>query len=39
MNNSNLEQPFKGEQDPQIYSEIRNFLQALNSGGGATWKL
>ena len=34
MNNSNQEQPFKGEQDPQIFSEIRNFLQALNSGGG-----
>lgn len=28
------ERPFKGEQDPQIFSEVRTFLQALNTGDG-----
>jgi acetyl esterase/lipase len=28
------ERVFKGEQDPQIFSEIRSFLKALNSGDG-----
>lgn len=34
MVNTLQERPFKGEQDPQIFSEIRNFLKALNSGDG-----
>jgi acetyl esterase/lipase len=28
------QRPFKGEQDPQIFKEVRTFLQALNSGNG-----
>ena len=28
------ERPFKGEQDPQIFTEVRTFLKALNSGDG-----
>jgi len=35
MANTIEERPFKGEQDPQIFSEIRNFLKALNSSDGA----
>ncbi|RIV23942.1 alpha/beta hydrolase [Fibrisoma montanum] len=34
MSSTGQERPFKGEQDPQIFSEIRTFLQALNSGDG-----
>ncbi|GAB3798142.1 alpha/beta hydrolase [Spirosoma humi] len=34
MSSTAQERPFKGEQDPQIFSEVRTFLQALNSGGG-----
>jgi acetyl esterase/lipase len=26
--------PFKGEQDPQIFTQVRNFLAALNAGDG-----
>jgi acetyl esterase/lipase len=28
------QRPFKGENDPQIFTEVRSFLQALNSGNG-----
>ncbi|WP_264551161.1 alpha/beta hydrolase [Flavobacterium sp. N2038] len=28
------ERPFKGQNDPQIFTEVRNFLNALNSGDG-----
>ena len=28
------QRPYKGENDPQIFAEVRSFLQALNSGGG-----
>ena len=31
---SYAQRPFKGEQDPQIFKEVRAFLQALNSGTG-----
>ncbi|GAB4036025.1 alpha/beta hydrolase [Spirosoma jeollabukense] len=34
MSSTAQERPFKGEQDPQIFSEVRTFLQALNSGDG-----
>ena len=34
MNQGIQERPFKAEQDPQIFSEIRAFLQALNAGDG-----
>ena len=34
MSSTTQERPFKGEQDPQIFSEVRTFLQALNSGDG-----
>lgn len=26
--------PFKGENDPEIFTEVQNFLKALNGGGG-----
>lgn len=35
MNNTHQERPFKGENDPLVFSEIKAFLKALNSGGGA----
>ncbi|HET7002187.1 MAG TPA: alpha/beta hydrolase [Puia sp.] len=28
------QRPYKGENDPQIFTEVRSFLQALNSGNG-----
>ncbi|WP_316779182.1 alpha/beta hydrolase [Pedobacter antarcticus] len=28
------ERKFKGEQDPQIFTEVRTFLKGLNAGGG-----
>ncbi|SKB80981.1 Acetyl esterase/lipase [Parapedobacter luteus] len=28
------ERPYKGEQDPQIFTEVRSFLNELNSGDG-----
>lgn len=31
---SYAQRPFKGEQDPQIFKEVRAFLQVLNSGTG-----
>ncbi|UFH57764.1 alpha/beta hydrolase [Spirosoma sp. KNUC1025] len=34
MSSTAQERPFKGEQDPQIFSEVRTFLQALNAGDG-----
>ncbi|GAB3041659.1 alpha/beta hydrolase [Spirosoma pulveris] len=34
MSSTTQERPFKGEQDPQIFSEVRDFLQALNAGDG-----
>lgn len=34
MSHTTQERPFKAEQDPQIFSEVRTFLQALNSGDG-----
>ena len=34
MADKTQERAFKGEQDPQIFSEIRSFLKALNSGDG-----
>ncbi|QKZ15866.1 alpha/beta hydrolase [Spirosoma sp. KUDC1026] len=34
MSTSAQERPFKGEQDPQIFLEVRTFLQALNAGDG-----
>ncbi|MGA0555384.1 alpha/beta hydrolase [Larkinella sp. VNQ87] len=34
MSSTAQERPYKVEHDPQIYSEIRTFLQALNSGDG-----
>jgi acetyl esterase/lipase len=34
MSQSTEERPFKGEQDPQIFFEVRSFLQVLNSGDG-----
>ncbi|GAB3772068.1 alpha/beta hydrolase [Spirosoma horti] len=34
MSSTAQERPFKGEQDPQIFAEVRTFLQALNSGDG-----
>ncbi|SOD96942.1 alpha/beta hydrolase [Spirosoma fluviale] len=34
MSSTAQERPFKGEQDPQIFSEVRTFLQGLNSGDG-----
>ncbi|WET49764.1 alpha/beta hydrolase [Chryseobacterium indologenes] len=30
---------YKGENDPQIFTEVRTFLQALNSGGGTPMEL
>lgn len=34
LNNSIMAQTIKAENDPQIFTEIRSFLKALNSGGG-----
>jgi acetyl esterase/lipase len=28
------ERPFKGENDPEVFTEVRSFLKALNSGDG-----
>ncbi len=28
------QRPYKGENDPQIFTEVRSFLEALNSGNG-----
>ena len=28
------QRPYKGENDPQIFTEVRSFLQALNAGNG-----
>ena len=28
------ERPYKGQNDPEIFTEVRSFLNALNSGGG-----
>lgn len=28
------ERPFKGENDPEVFTEVRSFLKALNSGNG-----
>jgi acetyl esterase/lipase len=28
------QRPYKGENDPQIFTEVRSFLQAVNSGNG-----
>jgi len=28
------ERPYKGEEDPHIFKEVKSFLKALNSGGG-----
>lgn len=33
------QRPFKGENDPQIFTEVRAFLQALNSGDGTPMEL
>ena len=30
------ERQFKGENDPQVFTEVRSFLKALNSGNGNT---
>lgn len=34
LNNSIMAQTIKAENDPQIFTEVRSFLKALNSGGG-----
>lgn len=34
LNNSTMAQTIKAENDPQIFTEVRSFLKALNSGGG-----
>ena len=34
LNNSTMAQSIKAENDPQIFTEIRGFLKALNAGGG-----
>lgn len=36
MSKAMQERPFKGENDQCIFSEIRSFLNALNSGQGKT---
>lgn len=33
------QRPYKGENDPQIFTEVRTFLQALNSGDGTPMEL
>ncbi|AZB07629.1 alpha/beta hydrolase [Chryseobacterium sp. G0162] len=33
------QRPYKGENDPQIFTEVRTFLQALNSGEGTPMEL
>ncbi|WP_336960349.1 alpha/beta hydrolase [Chryseobacterium contaminans] len=33
------QRPFKGENDPQIFTEVRTFLQALNSGDDTPMEL
>ena len=34
MNSTTQERSFKAEKDPQIFSEVRSFLEGLNSGDG-----
>ncbi|MBO9659065.1 MAG: alpha/beta hydrolase [Chitinophagaceae bacterium] len=34
LNNSTMAQSIKAENDPQIFTEVRGFLKALNAGGG-----
>jgi acetyl esterase/lipase len=39
MSTKTQERPFKGEEDPKIFSGVRNFLSALNSGDGGPIEL